>query len=687
MHEPSRSAPRGLLVLLVVVLLGGLGGLQGCGGDSAPTPADDGAAAQGGSGGATPTPDSTPVSTGNAWPPPALTEARRLAGITPADLGPGEPDVDRFHPDRDVPVEPALGGRIVVHMSDEPANLNYALKNMGAIRRVWFDVHAGLLQFDPTTWDYELDLATDMWIEDTLVLAGGRGEGNANVLFGDVEELSDGGYRVSSGSPLNATPPRTVAADEVDSLQAGTVFTFRVRDALWHDGHALDADDLLYSWRIYQNPHIDCDERRFRFEGIVHAEKLDDRTVRFFWKEQYYGTIGSFGLSFPILPRHRFDLLDPDNADHRPDATLVEQGTYVNENEANILWVGLGPYKVTEWVSGQYIKTERFDDYWSDDPRETGWFDEIRWRVIRDDNVAFEALINGELDVFYRVKSEDFFGELTDSDAFKAGFVKAFTYVGNLGYTTWNAYRPPFDDVRVRTALAHAFDVPRWIETNYKGYALWSTWTQFFFGPGYDHDLVPLEYDVEKAAELLAEAGWYDRDGNGLVDKDGEDFVFEMLMPTGNKASERFMQGLQSALEKVGVKVEARVMEWATLNEKVLDREFDAVNLAWTIPDTEGDPFQIWHGQQGAFESRSANHFGMQDEIVDDLIERGRRELDPQTRWGIWKQLHRRVYELQPYLFGWNVPRKLALNRELRGLKLYKFDPGFRVRDLYFPKP
>lgn len=74
---------------------------------------------------------------------------------------------------------------------------------------------------------------------------------------------------------------------------------------------------------------------------------------------------------------------------------------------------------------------------------------------------------------------------------------------------------------------------------------------------------------------------------------------------------------------------------------------------------------------------------GFADSIADELIERGRRELDRETRYEIWRELHARVYELQPFLFGWNVPRKIAFSKRLRGVKLYKFSPGYRLSDMY----
>ena len=75
---------------------------------------------------------------------------------------------------------------------------------------------------------------------------------------------------------------------------------------------------------------------------------------------------------------------------------------------------------------------------------------------------------------------------------------------------------------------------------------------------------------------------------------------------------------------------------------------------------------------------------GIADPELDRLIETGRRELDPEKRYEIWHQFHARLYELQPFLFHETVPRKLAFSKKLRGVKLYKFTPGFRLKDMYY---
>lgn len=612
-----------------------------------------------------------------------LTPELRAAGISELELnGPYDPVVDQFHPDGQV--TPALGGRAIMHVPSEPPNLNFLIENSSVIRWIHYEVHAALLQFSPVTWEYELDTAEAYDVEDQLILKDGGGEGGEpRVIFGRLLGETDQAWLIESGSRFNPLPRTEVPKSDVASVERGTVYTFDLRDGvLWHDGHPFDADDVLFTLAMLRNPDVDCDEKRFKYDKIRSAEKLADDVVRFFWKEQYFGTTGSFDLDFCLLPSHLYNLADPDNPAFDPGASEEQQGNFVDENPHNDQWVGLGPYRVTAFERGQYVEAQKFDGYWKKRPEEAGYLDTIRWRTISNDDLAFQALLNDEVDTFDRVKSEDYFGDATRSELFNAKCYKVLNYVGNLGYLVWNTRRPKLSDVRVRQALGHAFDVRGWIATNYRGYALWSTSTMLWFGPAYNHELEPLAYDPAAAEDLLAEAGWYDRDGDGIVDQDGESLVIEALMPSGNKASETFLQKAQESYRRVGIKLEIRQLEWATFLERLLDREFDGANLAWTIVDVESDPEQIWHGKHAP--GRTSNHAGLDDPEINALILAGQRELDDDQRHAIWHEVHRRIYEQQPYLFGWTVPRKVAVNRRIHGLKLYKFEPGYRMRDLYF---
>jgi peptide/nickel transport system substrate-binding protein len=605
------------------------------------------------------------------------------AGLTAEDLGPSDPTADRFNPDK-TEVKAALGGRVIQHIASEPPNLNFAIENSAVIRWIHFDIHAGLLSFNPATWDYEPELAEQYWIEDTLIKKGGRGADNSNILYGTVTE--DGtDYVVTSGSPYNKMTETRIPMADVDSLARGTVFTFKIRDGVyWHDGEKYDAEDAFFSWQIYKNPHVDCDEKRFAFDEIVHAEVIDPLVVRYFYNKQYFLALQTFDLAFCQLPSHLYNLLDPTNPEYDPNASLERQGTHINENPHNINWVGLGPYQLTTWERGQYLEAKKFDRFWNPDPAYAGYVDVLRWRHIDDDNLAFQALLNGEVDIFDRVKSEDFMGAATQEASFTDKFYKAFTYTGSVGFTVWNTAQPHLSDPRVRTALAYAFDVQDWIRTNYEGLALPASYSTFRLGPAYNRDVKVLPYDTQEAQRLLTEAGWYDRDANGIVDKDGKSLSIEVLMPSGNKASEKLLQKMQESYEKIGVQLTIQPYEWATFIEHLLDGDYDAANLAWVLEGIESDPYGAWHKDEADPNRRTSNYAKFSDQVASDLIDQLRVELDPEKRYPIWHQLHARIYEMQPFLFGWNVPRKIAFNKALRGVKLYKFDPGYRLRDMYY---
>ena len=608
------------------------------------------------------------------------------------------PDV--FNPEvegGDTVEEKAYGGRIIVHLSTMPANLNQVIENSAVVKWIHYATNETLLHQDWEYWTMTPRLCSSYDTEDTLILAEGAGDeyGDAvlsidrgaeprRVLYGEVSE-TDTGYRIrplSKGSRLAAE--LDVAKEDVVSLERGSVFTFHLRPEItWHDGHAFDAGDLYFTWECYWNAEVDCDETRSLYGKLLHCEIVDDHTVRFFYKDQFYGALESVG-EMPVLPSHVYNLRDPDCASYDAAASPEAWAAHVNDNPANHQWIGLGAYKVTKW-DPQYIEAERYEGYWdADDPKYGGYLDTIRWRYINDDNTAFQAAINGELDLYMRVQSKDYFGEATETDAFKKNLYKGYLYTGTYGYTGWNLLRPLFKDVGVRKALAHAFDMENYRKTVYKGLAKRVTGPPHRFSPAYNHDVPEPEYDPGLSEELLAEAGWYDRDGDGIIDKDGVPFEFEYLYPSGNEASKTFGLKYQEALANIGIKMNMANLEWATFLDRVLERKFDAINLAW-VPDIESDPEQLWHSKWAKPGDKTSNHCALADDKTDQLIEAIQRELDRDERMKLWNQFHARVSELHPYLFMMNPPRKFAMNKRFRGFQTSMISPGYALRRIYLP--
>ena len=637
--------------------------------------------------------------------------------------GPGPAPVDPFHPDVQAgkpQPKPAYGGRVIVHMSSMPESLAYPIENSGVTRRILYEVTETLIRQDWETWEYEPSVSTGWETEDQLILKPGAaakyGDAVRVINYDRVEDPEPGapedakpkmvegkrhfvyGKAVLEGEEWVVTPASKggkiaegsevrVAAADVESAELGTVFTFKIRDDVtWHpangiSGHKLDAHDVLFSWQLYGNPAVDCDEKRFSFQKILDAEVVDDHTIRFFYLQQY-----AFALKVPgemtLVPSHIYNLKDKDNKDFNAKATDEQQAKHINENPHNLKWVGVGPYRVTEF-NQQFIEAERFADYFDKD--NAGYVDTIRWRVISDDNAAFQAFLAGEVDYFDRVKSADYFGEATEKPSFTDIGYKGYYYLGTYGYTGWNMLQPQLKDRKVRQALAHAFDFDEYLRTNYKGLANQVTGPMPFFSMAYNHDVKPYPYDMKKAEELLTEAGWYDRNGNGTIDKDGLELEIEFLFPSGNEASKTWGLKLQEQYEKLGVKLKLREKEWAAFLDDILNRKFDACNLAW-IPPLESDPEQLWHSKWGQPEVRSSNHSAVMNPKIDAIIERGQKELDTEKRQAIWRELHAEIYDMQPYLFGYQVPKKFAANKNIRGLQNLKIDPGYVIRRWYYPE-
>jgi len=624
--------------------------------------------------------------------------------------GPGARPVDVFHPDKidGEELTPLYGGRVIIHTPSLPENLCYPIENSAYTRRWLREVHESLLRRDWEYLDYKPS-AAKAWIEeDMLVLAegaearysgakllrvkpqGAEQQSEAFVLYGEVTETATG-WRVTpktkGGSSLAAEV--LVPAGDASSVQAGSVFTFELRDdAIWHpaegiSGHALDARDVHFSWSIYANPEVDCDEKRYLFEKMTDCEVIDDSHVRFFYESQYFGALASLAEDLTLLPSHIYDLSDPDNPAHNPEATESDQAVAVNENPHNTLWVGLGPYRVTEWTQ-QWVQAERFDAYF--DQERAGYFDAIRWRYIDDDSASFQALLNGELDFFKRVKSADYFGAATEKEEFTESFYKGYMYDGSYGYTGWNTLRPHLSDKRVRQALAHAFNSAEYLVNNYRNLARQVTGPFPFSAPAYNHAVTPYPYDPDKARSILEEAGWYDRNGDGVIDKDGVELEIEFMMPSGNEASKNLGLVMQEQFAEVGVKVNIVQYEWATFLERFKSRDFDGANLAW-VPDLESDPEPLWHSKWGDPEKRGSNSSAVREPVLDALIAKGQIELDFEERQKIWQEMHAFIYDHQPYLFGFNVPRKFAMSKRIRGFQMFAIDPSFSIRRWYFTDP
>jgi peptide/nickel transport system substrate-binding protein len=196
---------------------------------------------------------------------------------------------------------------------------------------------------------------------------------------------------------------------------------------------------------------------------------------------------------------------------------------------------------------------------------------------------------------------------------------------------------------------------------------------------------VSYPFDPKKAMERLAEAGWKDTDGDGILDKviDGKriPFRFEIKINSGNAVRKSVALVLVDELKKHGIAASVRELDWTIFLNDVKNHDFDAVVLGWSMQTTEPDAYQVWHSSQAA--NKGSNAISYKNPRVDQILEQYRREFDPKKRIALYKEFQEILHDEQPYTFLHVRKTVSALHRRFQGVEV--FPDGLRPIDWWVP--
>lgn len=404
--------------------------------------------------------------------------------------------------------------------------------------------------------------------------------------------------------------------------------TFRLRRGVrWHDGRPFTADDVLFTYETMVNPRTPTAYRE-DFLAVESIEAPDPHTVRVRYRRPYAKALHSWGVW--ILPRH---VLEP----------WVRQGRL---REAPQNWrdpVGTGPYRFREIKAGEKVVLTANPDYFEGRP----YISRVVYRIIPSQATIFMEAKAGGVDVANLTALQ--YRRQTEYPAFRRAFHKfrypssAYTYFG------FNLKDPRFADRRVRHAFAHAIDKRQLIEGVLLGLGREATGP---YKPGswvYRPDVRTYPYDPERARRLLAEAGWKERNGDGLLVKDGQPFTFTLMTNQGNDERRKVAEIIQASLREIGVGVEIRTLEWSSfIKEYIRKRRFEAIILGWGI-GLDPDQYEIWHSSKTAPDE--LNHISYANPEVDALLEQGRTTCVDAERKRAYDRLQEVLAEDQPIVF------------------------------------
>ena len=404
---------------------------------------------------------------------------------------------------------------------------------------------------------------------------------------------------------LELEPGLATSWEQLDDV----TWEFRIReDVEFHNSEALRASDVVFSLNRLADPSVAA-PAAFLISFIAHVEALDEHTVR-------------ITTEYPFAPMLA-------HLAHPATAILNERAvTHAGDDYGTAVVVGTGPFTFERWDVQTQIVLSRNDAWWGGEIAPA----RLAFRPIPDGSVRAIELETGGVDIAYQLEPQDV-ARLEDNANVQLAAVETLT----THYLGFNTQKEPFHDVRVRQAINHAVDVDLIIEAVFAGQAVRATSPTSPRVFGANTELEPYPHALERARELLAEAGY-------------EGGFSTTLWTPNNPQYMQIAEIVQAQLADIGVNVAIHVLEWGSYIAETAAGHHDMLILGWGTATGDAD-----YGLYAPFHS---SRFGAQgnrtfyaNERVDQLLERGQRTANVQERLAAYLEAQEIIRDEAPWLF------------------------------------
>ncbi len=395
----------------------------------------------------------------------------------------------------------------------------------------------------------------------------------------------------------------------------GLVWTFFIRDdAEFHDGHPLTAHDVEFTYRSIMDPK-NMSPVAERYNLIDKIKTEGDYIFQVVLKYPFAPFMLTLGRE--IAPKH---LLENENLYNTP---------------FNRRPVGSGPFKLADWTEDDTIILDANRGYFRKD---RPILDGLVFKAYPDRETALQAIARHEMDIALNLTASDLLFVT------RRGTFRIYSVPGAFYYAIiFNLRGRIFRDIRVRKALDYAIDKNSIIENQLKGYGRKCTGPFGVNSWAYNPDVKPTLYDIQRAKELLKQAGWRDTGGDGVLEKDGEPFEFSLTVPNISHILERIAIAIKAQLIKIGIRVKLVY----TLNDSKLHKiPFQAILTMIAAGDDPEYARRSWHSKSG-----DTNLALYENRFVDNLFDQGRRAAELEDRKAIYNKIHEMIHDDCPAIF------------------------------------
>jgi peptide/nickel transport system substrate-binding protein len=455
--------------------------------------------------------------------------------------------------------------------------------------------------------------------------------------------------------------------------------------------HQVTAADFKFFFDAMMNPYIQEGRAvalRTYYEDMQDLEVVDPLTFIVRWKgEKLLQTDGTESVKTKYIAKQltgglnplpcfvyqyfadgtKIVLDDTDPTTYRTSSTWAQNFAH---HWANNIIVSCGAW-IFDGMTERQIRFKRNPNhYFPYDALADGWefyfkdTPDALWQDFKANKLdSYEIRPDQLLELTHFLDSEEYRKQLQQPGS----EILRLEYVARVyAYIAWNEARPYFTSKKVRQALTMAIDRQRIIRQNLNGLGIEITGTFYRFSPAYDLSIEPWPFDPLAAKRLLESEGWYDSDGDGILDKtiDGKQvpFRFSLTYYVKNPTSKAICEYIATALKEIGIACELNGVDIADLTAVFEDKNFDALNLAWALGTPPEDPKQLWDSS-GAKQKGSSNAIGFANPEIDKIIHELQFESDPSKRTALYHRFDAILHEEAPYAFLY-TPKTLMLYRE-----------------------
>ncbi|HYE77112.1 MAG TPA: peptide-binding protein [bacterium] len=418
----------------------------------------------------------------------------------------------------------------------------------------------------------------------------------------------------------------------------GLVYTYYMREgATFSDGNPITAHDVEFTYSSINNPDVNS-PRKGDFGDLDRVEVIDDYTVAFHLKQVYspFDKQPTYG----IMPRDAFNL--PENRD-------------MNTADFNLNPIGGGPYVFEKSEGEDYYLRANPDFYGRKAPIDQIIFKrtpglELEQKMLERNEIDLGAVLIADLD---KVQKEH-----PEIREFRTAYGLSYSY---MGFNHKSAF---FNDLKVRQAIAHAVNRQNLVDQVILGHGSICNANIPPMSPYFKGDVPTYEYNPTKAKDLLTQAGWADSDGDGILDKGGRKFSFELLTNEGNNYRKKTAELIQADLKAVGIEAKPRIIEWSSfINQFIHEHNFEAFILGWSL-SVDPDDYTIFHSTQY---EEGLNYGFYANPTVDQLLEEGRRTVGRENRIPIYHRIQEELAKDLPYLFLYYTKKQGGILKRIQG--------------------